>query len=369
MEHFNIEKYSGRIKESEKRFGIAREFREPDRVPIEIHCSGSLFCGMFGYNIRDFYSDWELNVEVNSKGFAWCFETLGDDRTSYSMGLELGPVSEGILFDCPIEYHDNTSPRIVPRLKSVKDIEDFKIVEPENCAALNDLYRKCEKFKEKLRNPYFDFKGIGIHPPLSCACAIMEPALVYEYLYTEPEQMHGFFEKLMRSFFNLVDYNDKCFGTKTDTMWLADDNSAFVSDELYRKMVLKYNLAIYERYGIKDRSMHADGPNEHHFQTYADILKLNEMDIGGFSNIEMAKKHLDKKTVIYGGLNNKDFYGDFDSAKPAIEKALKVLAPGGGYIFGIGGEAYTGINIDTLIKGIEYAKIIGKYPIKFLKNG
>lgn len=364
MERFSPDKYADAIKESENRLKITRSFREPDRIPVVIGCQGSFFCKLFGNNIRDFYTDWELNLEVKSRGLIWCYEVLKDDRTERIIGLELGPIAEGIYFDCLIEYPDDTSPRVLPKLKTIRDIENLKVVEPEKCAGLMDIYRKCEKLKQKVKGTNFYFGGIGIHPPISCACAIMDPVLVYEYLYTEQEQMHKFFTKLMQSFFNIVDFNDRYFGTKTETMWLADDNSAFISNEMYRKMVFPYNLAIYEKYGKKGRYFHADGPNDHHFQMYADEIKLTEMDIGGFSNIEIAKKYLDKKTVIYGGLNNKDLYQDLGSAKPLIERAIRIAAPGGGYIFGIGGETYPGINIDTLIKTVEYAKIIGKYPIR-----
>ena len=68
--------------------------------------------------------------------------------------------------------------------------------------------------------------------------------------------------------------------------YMADDNSAFVSDPMYREMVMPYNMAIYERYGRKGRYLHADGPNDHHFKIYADVMKLTEMDIGGFSDVE-----------------------------------------------------------------------------------
>jgi uroporphyrinogen-III decarboxylase len=162
----------------------------------------------------------------------------------------------------------------------------------------------------------------------------------------------------------LVEFNDRCFGvTEHSVIGLADDNSAFVSDEMYREMVLPYNRAIYERYGAAERFLHADGPNDHHFETYANVLKLTRMDIGGWSDIAAAKRALAGKVVISGGLNCKDLYGDFEAARPIIERAVRIGAPGGGYIFAIGGETYPGVRRDTLVRAVEHVKEVGRYPI------
>jgi uroporphyrinogen-III decarboxylase len=97
---------------------------------------------------------------------------------------------------------------------------------------------------------------------------------------------------------------------------------------------------------------------------YANDMNLTSMDMGGWSSIEAAKKYLGGKVRFSGGLNCKDFYYDFETAKPKIEHAIRIGAPGGGFTLAIGGETYPGVNPDTLIKGVAYAKKVGKYPIK-----
>jgi uroporphyrinogen-III decarboxylase len=183
-------------------------------------------------------------------------------------------------------------------------------------------------------------------------------------MYTEPRRIRLFFDKLLEAFFRLTDFNDRCAGVKQRrSIGLADDHSAFVSDQMYRDLVLPYNQAIYDRYGKEERYLHADGPNDHHFETYANVLKLTRMDIGGWSDIAAAKRALAGKVVMSGGLNCKDLYGDFETAHPAIERAVRIGAPGGGYIFAIGGETYAGVRPDTLIRTVSYVKEIGRYPI------
>ncbi|HIE08424.1 MAG TPA: hypothetical protein EYP65_01080, partial [Armatimonadetes bacterium] len=302
------------------------------------------------------------------------FEELGDDRTGASVWLDLGPISEGIFFGCPIHWPEDTSPRVEPILKTEEDIRKFvkewRIPDPAEHKGVQEVYRLCERFRERAENLGLKEAGVGIpsgcglqiHPPLSCACAIADKTTVFELMLTDKDLIRRLFSKLLACFLVLQEFHDRYNRTKTESIGLADDDSAFVSDELYRELVMPYNLTIYERYGKRWRYLHADGPNDHHFRTYAEIMRINEMDIGGFSDIANAKREMHGKTVIFGGLNNKDLYGGFEEARPKVERAIRIGAPGGGYIFGIGGETYVGTDPDVLCRVVEHARKVGKYP-------
>jgi uroporphyrinogen-III decarboxylase len=369
MADFHPEKYETRIRESQQRWAVAKSFRESDRVPISISTAGSYYCRLFGYNIRDYYTSQEVCLEVQLRGLAWAFEELGDDRTDYGLIWDLGPIQEAVVFGCPIEYPDDTSPRIVPILETVEDIEKLQVPDMENHARIRDLVRLGEVFVAKAARIAPNLPAVGgrinMHPPLSCACAIMDPVKVYELLYTDPRHADMLLGKCFEAFRRLADfYNRIDGGDKQTHLALADDNSAFISNAMYRQFVFKYNKALYDRYGSEYRYLHADGPNDHHFQMYADEMKLTMMDMGGWSSCEAAKKYLGGKTFFTGGLNCKDLYYDFERAKPAVDHALRVCAPGGGYGLAIGGETYPGVRPDTLIRVVEYAKQAGRYPIR-----
>ena len=369
MIELHPERYEARIAESKRRWETAQRFAEPDRVPISISTAGSYYCWLFGVNIRDYFTSMEVCIEVQLRGMRWAFEELGDDRTGLGLQWDPGPVGEAIVFDCPIEYPDGTSPRIVPILETVEDIEKLEVPDVESHARIHDLLQLGEAFKSKAKRmaPKLPASGgqVGIHPPLSCACALMESSKFYELLYTDPHHADMLLGKCFETFCRLRDFYNKVDGVTTQTrLGLADDNSAFLSNEMYREFVFKYNKALYDRYGSEWRYLHADGPNDHHFQMYADDMKLTSMDMGGWSSREAAKTHLGGKTFFTGGLNCKDLYYDFARAKPAIDDALRICAPGGGFGLAIGGETYPGVRPDTLIRAVRYAKTAGRYPIR-----
>jgi uroporphyrinogen-III decarboxylase len=367
MVSLDLDRYRDRIEASRQRIEIASRFEEPDRVPIAISVAGSFYCSLFGYEIGDYYTDLDLQIDAQHRGQQWAFEALGDDRTGAGIHLDIGPIAEGVLFDCEIVRPRGTSPWIVHRIHDIADIERLEVPDPEAHPGVQEINRRGERLREEverrgIRLPAGGGFG-GIHPPLSAACALADPALIYQWMYTEPEWIKVLFDKLLAAYCRCLDYSGKRAGRAIESVGLADDHSAFVSNEMYRAQVLPYNRAIYERYGAHGRYLHADGPNDHHFALYADELRITRMDIGGFSDIAAAKSAMHGRTVISGGLNCRDLYRDFEAARPAVERAIRIGAPGGGYIFGVGGETYAGVNPDTLIRVVEYAKRIGRYPI------
>ena len=366
--HFDLSRYEGAMREARRRNEAAYAFREADRVPVAIPVGGSYFCWLFGRNIREYYTDLETNIRVQVAGFKWLFEELRDDRADCALYLELGPTLEGFFFDCPIEYPDGTSPRIVPRLKTRQDILDLRVPDPETHPKVQWAFERHEQFKALAARiapgvPVSRF-SFRIHPPLSCACAIMDPVLVYQMFYTEPELLEIFFDKLLEAYIRLQDYCDKRNGTKATSLGLPDDNSAFISVDFYKRYVAPRLKILYDRYGRDFRHLHADGPNDHLFPVIADYLKVSAMDIGGFSSIDAAVKAMKGKTVIEGNINVKDLYGPFDDAARAkVRHMMRTAGPGGGYVFAIGGEAYVGVPRQTMIDMVSYAKRTGRYPI------
>ncbi len=360
------------LREIRKRNLVCEQFQEADRIPINISEYGSYWADMQGVDIRDYYTNPELNIEVQTKGQEWRLKELKDDRANYGIGMDTGIVGEALVFDCPVEYPQGTNPRIVHILEKEEDLDRLEIIPPQNNKRILEYERKHQKFLRLIKkiDPPFPYPEKGhfslqIHPPLSCACALMDPTKIYLYLYTDPALIKRFLKKMFDTFCLYKDYFDRRRKVPSKSLGLADDNSCQISAPMYQEFVLSLNKALYERYGKEYQYLHADGPNDHLFPVIAKELNLNKMDIGGWSRLEPAVKYLKGKTVIHGGMNNKDLYkGLTKEAEGKVLKAIKLAAPGGGYEFAIGGETYPGVSPETLIKLVKYVKEIGRYPIK-----
>ncbi|NQT51153.1 hypothetical protein HQ576_03845, partial [bacterium] len=189
-------------------------FREPDRVPVCFGIGGSYYCWLFGCRVHEYFATPELQPEVQLKGIEWEYKELrADSSRRTSLAFELGPLGESIVFGADFVRPEDTSPRIEHMVHTAADIERLTIPDPATNPRVRDLFRWNERFNAAARKmgvklPLNEQPSVGIHPPLSCACALMSPTKVYEMMYTEPELLQRFLAKCWEAFCIYSDYFD-----------------------------------------------------------------------------------------------------------------------------------------------------------------
>jgi len=368
----DVGKWEADRKERRERLRIAGQFREPDRVPVTFSIAGSYFCALFGYDIREYYANPEYQVEVQLRGLEWEYETLrADSCDRTSIGYEAGPVQEAVVFGAAVERPAGTSPRIVHMVRSLDEAIELPFPAPGDNPRLKAEIDKAERFRAAARKmgvrvPVNRMTTVSIHPPLSCLCALLDPAIVYAAIYEEPEKLKAALDRCFEAF---VAYADLWWkpGEPNDAVWLADDNHAFISAAAFREFEMPYYLKVKERYRPKRFHLHADGPYDHLFGIHASESGVTDIDIGGFSKLENAVKHMKGKVYLSGGLMCQDLYGEgplSDAARRKALGAIRLAAPGGGFQLAIGGETYVGVSPRGLVELVKLVAERGKYPIE-----
>ena len=371
----DVSRYEADRKERWERLRIAGEFREADRVPVCFGIGPSYYCWLFGYHIHEYYSTPELQPEVQLKGIEWEYETLrADSSTATGLRCDIGPLAEAIVFGADVARPEDTSPRIEHMVHDAADIERLRHIDPARNPLLKDYFRRCERFDATARKmgvklALNDKPSLGIHPPLSCACALMSPTQVYEMMYTEPALLRRFLDKCWDAFCAYSDYFDRLYGRprKRRSVGLADDNISQISADMFRRFEMPYYHKLRERHQAEHFSLHTDGPNDQHFKVLADEVKLTSMDIGGYSRLENAVRDMKGKVVIYGGLRCWDFYAQGKMTAETRRKvidAIRLAAPGGGFELAIGGETYVGVSPDGICDLVRFVQEWGRYPIQ-----
>ena len=371
----DVSRYEADRKERWERLRVAAEFREPDRVPVCFSIGASYYCWLFGYRIHEYYyATPELQPEVQLRGIEWQYEVLrADSSTPMGIGCDIGPLAEAIVFGAEIARPEDTSPRIEHMVHDAHDIENLTIPDPATNPRLRDFFRSHERFNQAARKMGVklhlnDKPSFGIHPPLSCACALMSPTKVYEMMYTEPELLRRFLDKCWDAFCIYSDYFDALYGRprKRDSVGLCDDNISQISAEMFRRFEMPYYFKLRERHQATGFHLHTDGPNDQHFKLLADEVKLTAMDIGGYSKLENAIREMKGKVAIFGGLRCWDFYAPGrmtpETRRKAVE-AIRLAAPGGGFELAIGGETYVGVSPGGICDLVRFVEKWGKYPI------
>ncbi len=356
-----------------RRWNAARNFEEPDRVPVLISVGPTFFCQVLGYTLNDYYRNLDLNLKIQMEGSKWAYENLGDDRTDYventkDLDPEIGAISEGIVWDCPIslptEENPWLSPWVMPKFTTPEAIERLEVPDPKECVKkLERHHQRAFGVKVRAETPPL------FHPPCSAAGSLVGTDRLYVYLYRYPDLMHRLFEKLLKSLFALMDYADDVTGHVTTSTGLCDDHAGYLSVDMYRKFVLPYNKRIYEKYGKEGRSLHMDSATEHIADIIRDEYKVDDLDLGWQANIAKVKEALDGKVFFNGNMPSRLLTtGTPQQIREAVAHCIYAAASGGGYSFDMGGETYAGIDIERLKYAIAYAKKIGRYPLKCVRN-
>jgi uroporphyrinogen-III decarboxylase len=368
-----------RIRLAEWRISKAKNFEEADRVPVQIRVHNPFFTWVLGYTFYDYYRNWDVCRLVQIEGPKWAFRNLGDDRAPvpYDAWLnkieeyplpDVGSVGEGIVFECKIVLPEKerpwTTPWIIPKFKTLEDLDKLVVPDPKECE---------KRLREHIRRAYGKEiplpRGMvpKIHPPLSAAGSLMGAETLFTFLYKHPNEMHKFLEKLYKTYCVLKDYEDDQRGRESRSLNLADDHAGYLNVDMYKKFVLPYNKRLYERYGREKRRLHMDSKSDHIAYIIVEEYKINEMDLGSsqFTDIAKIKKAFKDKVFFNGNLDTRLLVsGNEEEIRKSIEYCIYNAAERGGYAFDVGGETFANVDINKLKFAIEYAKKIGKYPIR-----
>ncbi|MEM2941126.1 MAG: uroporphyrinogen decarboxylase family protein [Thermoproteota archaeon] len=371
MEPLDYPRYLKLVEENRKRVEKASEFKEPDRVPVNIGVGGPYYAEVFGYNFAEYYNNLTVMLDVQIKGIKWRLNWLGDDLATIGVQFDQGVIAEGIVFDCKVEMPDERSPLrspwTIPKIKSLEDIDNLEVPDPRGHKGINAYYDRLKEFKELVRKNYGDLPVSGIlqiHPPVSAAGSLMGPERLYSWLYKHPNEMHRFFKKLEETFKVLQDYYYEVSGEEPGRLGLADDHSGYLSRSMYERFTMPYNTRLYEFYGAKYRSLHMDSHMDHVTDILLTTYKINEADVGVENDIRIISEAFRGRVFFNGNANWRSLLKSFQDIEAEVEKCIYYAAPGGGYVFDNGGETYSGIPPEMLKYEVEYAKKVGKYPIR-----
>jgi len=369
----DLSRFERRIEESRRRVEAALSFEEPDRVPVQINVGGPYYAWLLGVPLRDYYSDLRVMAEVQLRGLEWRLSWLGDDVTSVSVTLDLGAVAEGLLFGCEIVMPDDRdpwrSPWIVPKIRTLEDIDRLEVPDPHDVPAVRRVYERLGELRRWVRERYGDvpvWGGLQIHPPVSAAGSLLGPQRLYAWLHRYPAEMHKLLRKLEEAFAALREYHCEVTGADpAGSLYLADDHSGYLSRRMYEAFALPYNLRLFERFGTRYRYLHMDSPMHHIADIVRDVYRVHHADLGVESDIRAIAREFKGRVSFNGNADWRALLsGSVARVEVEVERCIYYAAPGGGYIFDNGGETYAGVPPEMLKYEVEYAKRVGRYPIK-----
>lgn len=292
-----------------------------DRVPFM--SSATMYAGtLAGLTSEEFF----LNQEKSFNAQKLCGELHVCDS---SPGFDL-PGWIGWDFGSDMHFCQQKNvhiPKLEPRIKSIKDMENLKLPDIKNGYAFK---QRLEFYKIAKKNGLS--ASIPAGSPLELAGEIVEPSILMKWLYKEPNIVHRLLRMTTDYLLKVADIYIKEFGIENcsaSSNYPLESNS-LISPKLFEKFSYPYILEIHKKFkdkGITNFSIHLCGDHKKNLGYFKDLdlPKRSLISVSEKLNIENVAKTFGDDYIIAGNVPTPIIIsgtpqGVFNSSRDIIEK-------------------------------------------------
>ena len=362
-----------RMELSRKRLQARDRFGPVDRVPVLFCLERRYFLPLLKCGFDEFVKDVETHYALQLQYNKYRIENIVEDFC-LDESVTVYPFFENVVnasgMGGEIGWSDKETPRAIPIIKNVEDIDRLPI--PETTAGLwGKRLQWWLRMKELAEQTEVIFNGhrgrvevapldIGWEGPHMIAIDLAGENF-YLWMLEYPEACHRLMEKITAgmiraaTLFRQVDPRPRSvFGT-------AEDSAQIVSVEHFKSFVVPYDMKLYEAFGAgleKGRGMHMCGDSTHLHSALVEDLKITSFDLFGYRvTPEVAARNLGGKMLLWGNINPMLMLnGSKDEVKAASLRCLAALAPFGGLLLGDGANVCPGTPLENLAALTEAAE-------------
>lgn len=361
---------------SRNRYEARDRFQVADRVPVLFCLERRYFlprlnCGFHEF-LKDVESHYALQLQYNKDRIENIAEDFCLDET-----LTVYPFFENVVnasgMGGEIEWSDTETPRAIPIIENVEDIDRLPI--PEATAGLwGKRLQWWLRMKELADETEVVFNGrrgrvevapldIGWEGPHMIAIDLAG-ANFYLWMVEYPEACHRLMEKITEGMIRAAALFRRVDPRPRSVYGTAEDSAQIVSAEHFKSFVAPYDLRLYEAFGAglkKGRGMHMCGDSTHLHRALVEDLKVTSFDLFGYRvTPEVAARNLGGKMLLWGNINPMLMMnGSKNEVKAAARHCLEVLAPFGGLLLGDGANVCPGTPLENLAALTEAAEDYG----------
>lgn len=367
-EHIAITIDQGRLDvndENKERLCSARAFKAVDRVPVVVNTNQWLMLAARKVTFGQYIRTPKDNLREQILNVKWRLEMIHDDLPLPDGSLKISPdlgCIRGTAFDIPVTFSENHAPKSKHILEKIEQIDELAV--PDAAGGFNERLieyyhgmQACrEDFDVRLNGKPLEL-GITIgYPggPMPSAFALAGQNL-FLWMIEDPVRVHRLMDVVTQSHLRCVRYFDDLVGRDHDhSIGLGADTIELISAGMFKEFVVPYYNHIYEAYP-GPRGIHNCGQNEHLLESIRDDLKINSHNGFGFCvNRERLAETMSGRVVLQGGPSPMLLAsGDRGEILSETERYIEALAPGGGFILGLGGGSVAGTpprNFDYLLE-------------------
>ena len=235
-------------------------------------------------------------------------------------------------FGVPVKFQDRMDPAVdLPIDPAVEQIAELRKPDPENDGLMPRVLHTIRTMRAATDLP------IGVtdcQGPLTTALQIVGYDKMFYWMYDHPEAVHELMQKVTDALIDWVRMQkqaagqDTCddayvLGTKIPSglggVWISDDDSTLLGEDLYREFVVPYNSQILQAFG--GGAIHYCGCSNQHIDSFLATEGLRAIQNFNLDNLDAAARvrhALAEQGIAY-------IAGDFNVADEYIDAYYEAL--------------------------------------------
>lgn len=374
--HLDID-YPPEMRErSRLRLEARANFEYVDRVPVAFCLVPRYFAPIFGLDYKEFFKDAETQYYYQLQFAKYRIENIPEDYcTSATIGV--APYFDNVVnasaFGAEIGWCENQTPRALPTIKRVEDVDRLEI--PEPVAGLwGKVLEWGARMKELAAETKVTFNGeegqvvvappaIGGEGPHMIAVDLVGEDF-YWWMLECPEVCHTLLGKITKGMIHAETEFRRIDTRPRGGYGIAEDSAQVMSPSLFREFCVAYDSALYEAFGsgLRDgRGMHMCGDSAHLHKALREDLRISSFNIFGYLvPPKVAAQNLGGEVYLWGNVNPMLMLdGTRQEVKAAARECLEAMGPCGGFTLGDGANVCPGTPVENLAALVEAAEEYG----------
>ena len=368
----NIDYPVEEMEKSSARIGAFRSFSRPDRVPVNFCVVPRYFTKQLGIQYSDIFKSPQAQFELLLLFAKYQIENIQSDMLTTPV-INIHPYFDNVTtashFGGHIEWPKNETLHAVPNMKSIDEMLDFKIPEPE-AGLFGTVIKWWRRMKELADETTVTFNGVpGRVAVPNLNLMPLGPHMIaidlvgtdfYIWCLEEPELCKQFLMKITQGLIEAEEYSRKIDPRPNayDSYGTAEDSSTIMSPSMFREFTAPYDKMLFDRFGRINRGMHMCGSSLHLHDALVNELHITEFNVFGYQvRPEDVAKTMGGKVLLWGNINPMLMLsGSKDDLKKEIMRTLEHLGPLNGFMLGDGANVCPGTSLENINALAEASK-------------
>ena len=305
--------------------------------------------------------DWKPTPEYMSFCEATGYETESEyaNFEDYGIRRKLGAKGRSVLQQYFFTHHPWAS------FTTTKQVEDAQLPDIE----APGRFEKTGKKVEEKRDSYLVMGGLG-HVLWTKSWELRGMLTLMKDLHANPEMAEAILNKLTDYGCNMADklLDLGCDGLSLSEDW-GNNHSLFINPDLWRRLFKPRYKKLFDRAKRRGKLVyfHSDGNIT---PIVGDLVEigidiLNPLQPECIDQLDVKRRYGSRITIDTGISNQRTLpFGTVDDVKREALRAMKHLAPGGGFVYGTSHYAMYEVPVENIITLYETCRKYCGYPIR-----